>query len=167
VPDRQPVTVLVVGLGNEMRRDDGAGILVARELRARQAAPGIEIREQPGEPTALLDVWRNHDAAVLVDAMSSGAAPGTYARFDARAVPLPETLRGASSTHAVSLAEALALAAALDRLPSRVIVYAVEGRDFRAGNQLSAAVRAALPNLTDAVLQEARRLRDSTTLLSA
>jgi hydrogenase maturation protease len=92
--------------------------------------------------------------------MSSGAAPGTIARLDAGDEPLPETLRCGASTHAVTLAEALELARALERLPSRVIVYAVEGRDFTAGTGLSAGVRAALPDVTDAVLAEARRLRD-------
>jgi hydrogenase maturation protease len=159
VPDRPRAAVLVAGLGNEMRRDDAVGILVARELRARQAAHGIEVRERPGEPIALLDDWPGCDAAVLVDAMRSGAAPGTVARLDASGDRLVETLSCAASTHAISLAETLELAAALDRLPSRVIVYAVEGRDFTVGNQLSPEVHAALPDVTDAVLREARRLR--------
>jgi hydrogenase maturation protease len=160
VPDGTPAPVLVVGLGNELRRDDGAGITVARELLARETGPGIEVHEQPGEPIALLDAWSSRDAAVLVDAMTSGAAPGTVARLEARDEPLPETLRCSSSTHAVSLAETLELARVLERLPKRLVVYAVEGRDFTAGTGLSAGVRAALPGLTDAVLAEACRLRD-------
>jgi hydrogenase maturation protease len=100
------------------------------------------------------------DAAVLVDAMTSGAAPGTIARLDAGDEPLPDTLRCSSSTHAVSLAEALDLARVLERLPSRLIVYAVEGQDFTTGAGLSAGVRGALPDLIDAVMAEACRLRD-------
>jgi hydrogenase maturation protease len=151
----------VVGLGNELRHDDGAGIMVARELLARgETGPGVEVLEQPGEPIALLDALPGRDAAVLVDAMASGAPSGTIARLDAGDEPLLETLRCSSSTHAVSLADALDLARVLERLPSRLIVYAVEGRDFTTGAGLSAGVRAALPDLTDAVLAEAHRLRD-------
>ena len=152
---------MVAGLGNEMRGDDAVGILVARELHAREAAHGIEVREQPGEPIALLDDWPGPEAVVLVDAMSSGAVPGTIARFDASAEPLAETLRCCASTHAVSLAGALELAAALGRLPSRVIVYAVEGREFTFGEELSAPVRAALPQVTELVLREAAELLGS------
>jgi hydrogenase maturation protease len=161
VPDGAAAAVLVVGLGNELRRDDGAGVVVARELLARRTEPGIEVREQPGEPIALLDAWRGHDAAVLIDAMTSGAAPGTIARFDAGDEPLLETLRCSSSTHAVSLTDALELARVLERLPSRLIIYAVEGQDFATGSELSADVRAAVPDVADAVLAEACWLRDN------
>lgn len=163
MPDRRPAPVMVAGLGNEMRGDDAVGILVARELHGRAAAHGIEVRERPGEPIALLDDWPGRDAAVLVDAMSSGAAPGTIARFNATGERLHETLRRSASTHAISLAQVLDLAAALDRLPSRVIVYAVEGRDFTVGHQLSAEVHAALPEVTNLVLREASRLSVVTT----
>jgi hydrogenase maturation protease len=163
VPDRRPGAVMIAGLGNEMRGDDAVGLLVARELLARDTGPGIDVREQPGEPIALLDAWPDHDAAVLVDAMSSGAAPGTIARFDASGERLAETMRSCASTHAVSLAGALELAAALGRLPRRVIVYGVEGREFTFGNRLSAPVRAALPKVTALVLREASELSVATT----
>jgi hydrogenase maturation protease len=160
VPDAHPAAVLVVGLGNELRHDDGAGIMAARELLAHASRPGIEVREQPGEPIGLLDALRGRHAAVLIDAMTSGAVPGTIARFDAGDEPLLETLRCSSSTHAVSLTDALELARALGRLPSRLIIYAVEGRDFSTGAGLSAGVRGALPDLIEAVMAEACRLRD-------
>jgi hydrogenase maturation protease len=163
VPDRRRGAVMVAGLGNEMRGDDAVGILVARELCTREAAPGIEVHERPGDPIALLDDWPGPDAAVLVDAMRSGARPGTIARFDASGERLTETMRCCASTHAVSLAGALELAAALGRLPRRVIVYAVEGREFTFGNRLSAPVRAALPKVTDLVLREASELSVATT----
>lgn len=158
--DDRPSAVLVVGLGNELRRDDGAGIMVARGLMAREIGRGIEVREQPGEPITLLDAWRGRGAAVVVDAMCSGAAPGTIVRLDAHGEPLRETLRCTSSTHAVSLADALELGRALDKLPGQLIVYAVEGREFTAGTGVSDAVRAALPRVADSVLREAWRLRD-------
>ena len=44
---------------------------------------------------------------------------------------------GASSTHAVGIGEAIELARTLDRLPGRLIVYAVEGHRFDAGLGLS------------------------------
>ncbi|MBV9415022.1 MAG: hydrogenase maturation protease [Solirubrobacterales bacterium] len=160
MPDDGPAAVLVVGLGNELRRDDGAGIMVARDLIARGTGPGIEVRELPGEPIALLDAWQACDAAVVIDAMCSGAVPGTITRLDAQCEPLHETLRGSPSTHVVSLVDTLELGRALDKLPRRLIVYAVEGREFTAGAGVSEAVRAALPGVADSVLREAWRLRD-------
>jgi hydrogenase maturation protease len=147
--------VLVIGVGNELRGDDGAGIAVARRLADRVKQSGIEVREHQGEPTRLLDVWQDADAVVLVDTMHSGATAGTIRRFDARCEPLPARLGGSSSTHAFALDEAIELGRALHRLPERLIVFTVEGRVFAAGVGLSAALEPVLPSLADRVLREA------------
>lgn len=136
--DRRP---LVIGIGNAARGDDAAGLVAARRLG------GLE---HEGDPLGLLDVWQADVPAVVIDAVRSGAVPGTIHRFDAGAVPLPARLRGSTSTHAVGLGEAIELARALDRLPARLIVYGIEGEHFDAGAPLSPAVRAAV----DAVVRE-------------
>jgi hydrogenase maturation protease len=151
-------TVLVAGVGNAMRRDDGAGLAVARRVRELGAPDGVEVRAAEGEPVGLLELWDGRDAVVLVDAMRSGAAPGTVRRLDASAGPLPRWLRGSTSTHAVALAETVELARALGRLPPRVVVYAVEGERFDAGAGLSDGVAAAVERLGEAVLAEAAAL---------
>jgi hydrogenase maturation protease len=150
--------VLVIGVGNELRGDDGAGIEVVRRLRGPAAAVGIEVREAPGEPTALLDLWQGADRVIVVDAMRSGAPPGTVLRFDASGKPLPAHLRRSPSTHAVALEEAIELGRALRRLPERLIVIAVEGRTFAAGSGLSDELELLGPALADAVLREAVEL---------
>ena len=150
--------VLVVGVGNELRGDDGAGIDVVRRLYEPARRAGIELGEQQGEPTGLLDLWRDRDAVVLVDTMRSGAPPGTIRRLDAGHAPLPARLRGSSSTHAVALDEAIELGRALGHLPRRLIVFAVEGVSFEAGRGLSRQLAEVAPELARAVLREARRL---------
>jgi hydrogenase maturation protease len=143
---------LVIGLGNDLRGDDAAGLHAVRRLAER----GVEVREEQGEAIRLLDTWEGRDAVVLVDTMRSGAPPGTLRRLDASAQPLPAQLRGSSSTHMVALAEAIELARTLGRLPRRVVVHAVEGAQFAAGAGLSAPVAEAVPALADAVLAEVR-----------
>ena len=118
----------------------------------------MAVCEHEGETLALLDVWAGSDAVVLVDAIRSGARPGTIHRFDASEQPLPSELRGSSSTHAVRIGEAIELARSLQRLPRRVLVLGVEGRRFDAGVGLSAEVEAGVDSLADVVLGEARAL---------
>ena len=151
-------SVMVIGVGNALRHDDGAGLAVARRLRARSGAVPIAVREHEGETLALLDLWAGSNAVVLVDAICSGATPGTIHRFDASEEPLPSELRGSSSTHAVGIGEAIELARSLQRLPRRVLVLGVEGRRFDAGAGLSAEVEAGVGSLADLVLGEARAL---------
>jgi len=149
--------VLVIGLGNELRGDDGAGIEVARRLRGLAAEAGIDVRAQQGEPAGLIDAWSGRKAVVVVDTMRSGAEPGTICRFDASCEPLPAQLRGSSSTHALSLAEAIELARALEQLPPRAVVFAIEGQRFETGAALSDEVRAVIPKVAGMVLDAARR----------
>ena len=130
---------LVIGIGNAARGDDAAGLIVARRLG------GLE---HEGDPVALLDIWRGADVAVVIDAVSSGATPGTIHHFDVTAAPLPAQLRGSSSTHALGLAEAIELGRTLGRLPTRLLVYGIEGERFEAGTELTPAVAAAVDAVT-------------------
>lgn len=150
--------VLVIGVGNELRGDDGVGVAVARRVRAMAQRTRVDVRAHQGEPTALLDLWPGYRAVVLVDAMRSGAPVGTIRRFDASRQPLPGRWGGSSSTHAVALDEALELARTLRRLPPTVIVLGVEGEAFATGHGLSPMLEAGLPALADAVLREAGAL---------
>lgn len=153
--------VLVVGVGNELRGDDGAGIEIARRVREAAEREGIEVREHQGQPTELLDAWQRRDAVVLVDTMRSGERPGAIRRLDASSRPLPVPLGGSSSTHAFTLGDAIELGRALHRLPDRVVVFAIEGSTFGAGAGLSGELQARVPALAEAVLQEAIELAGS------
>lgn len=144
--------ITVLGLGNEFRSDDGAGRVVARRLR-EATLPGVAVREESGEGAALMDAWKEADAVILVDAVQSGAAPGTIHRLDASRVPVPSRFFH-YSTHAFSVAEAVELARALNQLPPRLIIYGVEGKDFAAGEKLSPEVAAAVDELLGRVRQE-------------
>ena len=154
-PARPPV--LVIGVGNELRGDDAAGIAVARRLAPRARSEGIDVEEEQDDPTALIERWRGRDGVVVIDAVA-GPGAGSVKRFDATRRPLPGRWRGSSSTHAVGLEEAVELARALGSLPAEVIVYTVAGHRFEAGAELSEEVAAALPALVDRVLAEAIRL---------
>jgi hydrogenase maturation protease len=137
--------VILIGVGNAWRGDDGAGLAVAR--RVRELAPaGVDAREVEGDATVLVDAWSGAEHVVVVDAAESGAAPGTVRHFDARAQPLPvSSLR--SSTHAFGVADAVELGRALGRLPGRLDVYAIEGESFAAGDGLSPSVERAVAEL--------------------
>ena len=149
--------MILIGVGNGWRGDDGAGLAVAR--RVRELAPdGVEVREVEGDATALVDAWSGAGHVVVVDAAQSGAAPGTVRRFDARSQPLPvRSLR--SSTHAFGVSDAVELARSLGRLPSRLEVYAIEGASFVAGDRLSPSVERAVAELAGELSASRRSTR--------
>jgi hydrogenase maturation protease len=147
----------IIGVGNALRGDDAVGLEVVRLLRARAQRAGIAVYEHEGEPTGLLDLWEDFGAVVLVDAVRTGAAPGTIHRADASSAPLPTDLCGPSSTHALGIGEAVELARTLRRLPARVVLFGVEGLRFDAGAGLSEEVQAAVAPVADAVLRDGER----------
>jgi hydrogenase maturation protease len=135
----------VIGVGNEWRRDDAAGLVVARRLRDARLS-GVRVVEHEGEPLDLIEEWSGADEVIVVDAVSSGAEPGAIHRLDARSTRLPAELFN-GSTHALSVAEAVELARVLERLPRRLLVYGIEGRSFTAGRGLTAEVEPAVSTL--------------------
>jgi hydrogenase maturation protease len=138
-----------VCLGSPFRGDDAVGPAVADRLRAS----GATVLDCADEPTRLLDLWSGLDTVVVVDALRSGAPPGTLHRIDAADGPLPRDLRLAS-THAMGVADALELGRALGRAPRRVVVVGVEGACFGMGEEMTPAVEGALDALVSSVLAE-------------
>ncbi|HUZ28896.1 MAG TPA: hydrogenase maturation protease [Solirubrobacteraceae bacterium] len=136
---------LVIGVGSRWRQDDGAGLQVARQLRALEV-PSLEVLAREGDQAGLLEDWRDAHQVVIVDAASSGSRPGTIHRHDAAAGLLPARL-SRTSTHAFGVAEAIELARALGRLPRSLLVYAIEGETFQVGEGLSASMREAVDRL--------------------
>ncbi len=143
---------VVIGVGNRLRGDDGAGVAVAQRLRDR-VPPGVEVVSCDEEPSRLMDAWEGADSAFLVDTVSSGAPAGTLHRFEAGDEAIPaRTFR--SSTHAIGIAETIEVARALGRLPRRVRVYGIEAGGFKTGAELTSAVEAAVASLVAAVLRD-------------
>ena len=73
--------VVVIGVGNEYRADDGAGPVVLGMLR--DAVPGgVPLVPSDGEPTRLLEAWTGAATAIVIDAVAGGdAPPGTLHRL--------------------------------------------------------------------------------------
>lgn len=140
---------LVIGLGNRLRGDDAAGLRVAERLGER----GIETIPHEGEPIDLLELWSGRDHVLVVDAVA-GHRPGRMRRLDPRSRLLPEILGGPASTHMLGLAEVIALARQLARLPTRLRVIGVEGERFGLGAKPSPAVEAAIEALVSELASE-------------
>jgi hydrogenase maturation protease len=139
---------IVIGVGNEYRRDDGFGPFVVAALTERQARDRrlaqVELRTSDGEPTRLLELWRGADLAVVVDAVRDGGDdPGHRYELALEELDGPATDRPASS-HGVSLGSTVALGRALGRLPRRLVVLAISGGEFGFGTGLTPPVAAAV-----------------------
>lgn len=143
---------VVIGVGNRLRRDDGVGLVVVDHLQG-SLPPDTRVLASEHVPPDLYELWDGANQVFLVDAAASGAVPGTVRRFDAGSTVLPAVeLR--LSTHGFGLAQAIALARALGRLPDSLTVYAIEGAELGDGEGLSAAVADAAATVAGRIRSE-------------
>lgn len=136
----------VIGLGNRMRQDDGAGLEVARCLAER--LPEGCVAECTGDASELIAQWSGQELVIIVDASLSGRPVGTISWHDGFDLAFSD--RGmAASSHALSLKEAVALGRALGDLPEQLLVVAIEGRSFSFGDSMDDEVSASARQVTE------------------
>jgi hydrogenase maturation protease len=150
---------LIIGVGNAMRCDDGAGpALVDRLKHTLSGRADLALRS--GEGGSLMALWEGRPLVIVVDAVCSGASPGTIHRIEAHREHVPGGFFN-YSTHAFSLAEAVELSRALDTLPQQLIIFGIEGECFDAGDTLSLSVSHALAALAKRIPHELVHLTSS------
>ena len=152
-------SVLIIGIGNPDCGDDAAGRAVAARIQAC-GRKEFRVMESHGEASALLSLFAHSDHVILVDAAFSGAKPGTVAHFDVRATPLP-TARFGVSTHGFGLAEAVELGRALNLLPRRCEVFAIEAESCETGRGLSPEVEGAVAEVAARILADLEATSDA------
>jgi hydrogenase maturation protease len=143
-------SILLAGIGNEFRSDDAAGLRIAEQIRSIGLS-GVQIVTLGDHLDQLLDLWDGRALAVLVDAVRSGAEPGTVLYLDLLNESLPSSLT-ATSTHSLDPLQLVQMARLLDRLPQQLYLIGIEAADFTVGTEMSDAVSNALPQATDQIL---------------
>lgn len=153
-------TVLIAGVGNVLRQDDGFGIEVARRLRERGDLPvGATVVETGiGGIHLVQELMTGYDALMLIDAVARGGEPGHIYLLDVevddiRTLPPDEKRDFLADMHYTNPDRALMLAKALDALPPHVFILGCEAADhddFAMG--LSDAVREAIPAAVDRIV---------------
>jgi len=147
--------IKILGIGHSMRGDDEVGLEITRRWRDSQGADypqytiEAETAESPG--LTLLGLIAGLDAAILVDAVQSGAPPGTLHKLIEE--DLLDFSAGTGSTHRWGTAETLSLGRKLapEDLPERIFIIGVEAVQFTLGEGLSPAVRNAIPEAVEMI----------------
>jgi hydrogenase maturation protease len=144
---------LILGVGNPLCGDDGAGVRAIKLLVENFLPPTVHVQDAgtPGLGLPLyLEGWSK---VILVDAVQMGCTPGTWRRFTPQDVQFFST-RASFSLHESDLAGGLALADALGVLPETIVIYGIEPACCEIDHGLSPAVQSALPELVEGILTE-------------
>jgi len=140
--------MLIIGCGNRQRGDDGAGIMAAERLRAL----GVEARTCSGEASELIEIWSGVEDVILIDAVVTGAPAGSVQVWDGQH-PMQRS-RPSASTHGIGVAEAIELARTLGRLPAKLRVYGIEGKNFAMESDVSPEVQRAVEQVVERIARE-------------
>ncbi|MFC2019759.1 HyaD/HybD family hydrogenase maturation endopeptidase [Chloroflexota bacterium] len=145
--------VVVMGVGNELLKDEGVGVHVVRALR-QETPPGdisLDIIDGGTTPEAFLLVEAAHKL-ILVDAVSGGGEPGAVYRFG------PDDIiasgKFAVSAHQVDLMMSLDMMKLSGSKPDEVVIIGIEPKEIDWGMELSPQLREKLPKILKVVMEE-------------
>lgn len=143
--------VLVVGVGNVLRSDDGFGVAVARRLAGRDLPPGVTVAETGiGGIHLVHELMAGYDALIVVDAVDRGRPPGSVLVIEADVIdvaelPLDDRHDLLADMHLATPERALMVARAVGVLPERTIIVGCQPTDAEElGIGLSAETAAAV-----------------------
>jgi hydrogenase maturation protease len=146
--------ILLLGLGNELLSDDGAGLALARMVHNQlpEGTAHLVLADLAG--LSLMHALEGYDRVIITDTIeSSDYAPGECLRTAPGGIVESRRMQG---RHDTSLAEALHIGAELNlKLPHYIVVYLIVGADtHKFADKLSPAVERSLPNAAKRIIKE-------------
>jgi hydrogenase maturation protease len=149
--------ILVMGVGNLLLRDEGAGVHVAQRMMDMDLPPEVRVVEGGTDGFGLINIILEADRMILVDAVRGGGAPGSIYRFDVEDCnPGPDVFR--TSVHQVSILEVISLSGLIGKTPKTTII-GVEPKSLEMGMELSPEVEAKIPRIIQMILEEIEKGR--------
>ena len=149
--------VVVLGVGNLLRQDEGVGVHAVRALSGVHFGEWTEFVDGGTAVFEALSGWQEIEKLIVIDAVRGGRAPGSVSRLSLREVA--DRTAPALSVHEHGLLDALGLLKQAGLRVGETVIYGVEPAEAGWGTDLSAEVAASLPLL-------AARLRDELALES-
>jgi hydrogenase maturation protease len=145
------LNVLVLGIGNILLSDEGAGIKAVEELQSRyNFSDAVEIIDGGTMGLELLPYFEERSHILIIDAVKTGNKPGAIVRIE----DPPAFLQKKISPHQIGLSDVLAIAAITDNLPQNVTLFGIEPKQLSTGLDLSTEVARNLSQLVDMVAAE-------------
>lgn len=152
-PEQTPAKTLILGVGNLLLSDEGAGLRVVERLVTTYQIPE-EIRTLDGGTLGLdlLHYLEGVENLLIVDAVEIGEEPGTLRRLEGEEVPSLMSVK--VSPHQVGIPDMLLAAKLRDLYPRNLVLWGVQPGTLEVGLDLSPPVAAQVDVLVGKVLEE-------------
>lgn len=153
VHSAQSKKVAIVGVGNLLISDEGVGVHLVRALRQTTLPSHVSVFELGTRGLEILDKVEGFAKLIIVDAVKSGAVPGSIGRWRVGEIidPSAPTM---VSLHEVDLLTTLKIGRATGKLPDDIVIIGIEPKLLSPGLELSPELKARFRELLDLVLKE-------------
>ena len=153
-------SLAVVGIGNNLLTDDGAGIHVLEEVATANTADDVTCIDGGTVGLALLNRLSNLHGLVALDAMILGKEPGSITVLEGE--DMDAHLRNQrGSVHEVGLSDLMDALRLRGELPENRALIGIEPADMDWGTEPTAPVAAAVPKAAAAANSLVRAWRDT------
>jgi len=143
---------VVIGVGNTILSDDGAGVHAARRLESEPRMPaGVTILDGGTLGLELIPYVSEASRVLFLDAVNTGAPPGTLTRMTGADLL---GLAGGQNVHQLGVADLIAAMTLVSTKPQDIVVLGVQPANTDWGTTLSHDVEAALAKLIDAAVAQ-------------
>ena len=137
--------ILILGIGNVLMSDDGAGVHLARLLASQLAGrPDVRVEDGGTLSFSLAPLIEEVTRLIVLDAMQLRAPPGTVRRFLDGEVDAVLG-RARLSVHEIGLRDVLQLVRLAGRCPQELALIGIQPAELGWGTTPGAGVSAALP----------------------
>ncbi|MEK7815684.1 MAG: HyaD/HybD family hydrogenase maturation endopeptidase [Pseudomonadota bacterium] len=151
---------LVLGMGNTLLQDDGAGVHAVRRLQEQAGdLSGTEFLDVGTLSFTLAAVIEDAEKLIIIDAAKMQQAPGTVQVFEGEEMDRFLNRQRRLSVHEVSLVDLLAIARLTGLLPARRALIGIEPQSLDWGDAPTAPVAQAIPHAGAAALELIERWR--------
>ncbi|HTA42055.1 MAG TPA: HyaD/HybD family hydrogenase maturation endopeptidase [Bryobacteraceae bacterium] len=146
------MSTLVLGLGNLVHSDDGAGVHAIHRLQKDERVPADVVLIDGGtQGLSLLPHISGFRRMLVIDAIDAGEAPGTLLRVEGRAL---ENMPGKPSVHQLGFADLMVTMKLLGDVPEEIVVLGVQPESTEWSVELSASVAKTMDSLIDAAIMQ-------------
>jgi hydrogenase maturation protease len=143
--------ILVIGVGNPLRRDDGIGSAIIKMLQAEDNQSFVLV-DGGTDGLALLDQLMGYEEAIIVDAVQMMANPGIVRSFTPEEAKI-NIKSDVLSTHGFGLAEMLNLMEKLN-IKTKITIIGIQPKDINFGEGLSNEVKNQIPEILNLIKQK-------------
>ncbi|MEH6627515.1 MAG: HyaD/HybD family hydrogenase maturation endopeptidase [Motiliproteus sp.] len=151
------MSVLVLGVGNILLSDEGIGVRVVEALEQRYEIPAnLDVVDGGTAGMELLEMMSDRDQVIIIDAVNTGAAPGTVVEL--RGEEVPALFRTRISPHQLGISDLLGVLVVIDQMPKAMTLFGAVPYSLDTGIELTAAMQEKLEIILTFTVAELQRL---------